>query len=168
MTTPFPQQVCNQKAVHCAHVINDTINKIRSEQIAPALEHVRTTCCRQSDKTTLYKQAKTIWQDLRASTAFRNLQDAIGTSPANALLILTAAPRVERQAVCGNEMCEAGERSTGNGSALGIPLAFEQKCIYQVNGKCVQYTIFAREDVLLTQYFYCSIDWASTGWKAHL
>ena len=55
-------------------------------------------------------------------------------------------------------MCEAGERSTGNGSALGTPLADEQKCAHQVNGKCVQYAVFARERVFHIQYFYCSID----------
>ena len=58
-------------------------------------------------------------QDLSAALATRNLQDAIGNSGSNQLFILQSADVVERQAVCGNLVCEAGERPSTNNSANG-------------------------------------------------
>ena len=52
--------------------------------------------------------------------AARNLQDAIGDSGSNQLFILQSADVVERQAICDNLVCEAGERpSTANGANGG-------------------------------------------------
>ena len=59
-------------------------------------------------------------QDLSAAMASRNLTDSIGDSGANQLFILQSVETVERQAVCGNLVCEAGERpSTSNGANGG-------------------------------------------------
>ena len=52
--------------------------------------------------------------------ATRNLQDSIGSSGTNQVFILQSADLVERQAVCGNLVCEAGERpSSVDGSNGG-------------------------------------------------
>ena len=60
-------------------------------------------------------------QDLGAALAARNLQDAIGNSGSNQLFILQSADVVERQAICDNQVCEAGERSSSaNGANGGI------------------------------------------------
>ncbi len=57
----------------------------------------------------------TLLQDLRASIATSNLQKATGKSAANQLFVLQNATLVEREAICGNLVCEAGERSVGTG-----------------------------------------------------
>ncbi len=61
-----------------------------------------------------------VMQDLSAALATRNLQDSIGDSGTNQVFILQSADLVERQAVCGNLVCEAGERpSSVDGSNGG-------------------------------------------------
>ncbi|DBA71983.1 TPA: hypothetical protein ACH3X2_010728 [Trebouxia sp. C0005] len=58
--------------------------------------------------------------DLSAALATRNLQDSVGSSGTNQVFILQSADLVERQAVCGNLVCEAGERpSSADGSNGG-------------------------------------------------
>lgn len=59
-------------------------------------------------------------QDLRASIATSNLQKATGQSAANQLFVLQNATLVEREAICGNLVCEAGERSTGTGEGATL------------------------------------------------
>ena len=64
-------------------------------------------------------------QDLRASIATVALQNAIGAASANDLFILTSVALVERTAVCGNQVCEPGERVPA-GSGIGahaLPLS---------------------------------------------
>ena len=61
-------------------------------------------------------------QDLRASVATVALQSAIGAASANELFILTSTSLVERTAVCGNQVCEPGER-VPTGSGIGRLLA---------------------------------------------
>ena len=58
-------------------------------------------------------------QDIRAASATRALQDAAGQASNNALLVLLGAPLVARAAVCGNQVCEAGERAPASTSNLG-------------------------------------------------
>lgn len=59
-------------------------------------------------------------QDLSAALATRNLQDSIGSSGSNQVFILQSADLVQRQGVCGNLVCEAGERpTTSNGATTG-------------------------------------------------
>ena len=58
-------------------------------------------------------------QDLSAALATRNLQDSIGDSGSNQVFILQSADLVERQAVCGNLVCEAGERPSSIDGANG-------------------------------------------------
>lgn len=60
-----------------------------------------------------------ILQDLGAALAARNLQDAIGNSGSNQLFILLTADVVERQAICDNQVCEAGERPSSVNGANG-------------------------------------------------
>ena len=57
-------------------------------------------------------------QDLRAALATRRLQDAVGQTASNQLFILQAPTTVARVSVCGNQVCEHGERPT-NGTANG-------------------------------------------------
>ena len=57
-------------------------------------------------------------QDLRSSIATSNLQKATGQSAANQLFVLQNATLVEREAICGNLVCEAGERSSGTGEGM--------------------------------------------------
>ena len=59
-----------------------------------------------------------IAQDLRSSIATSNLQKATGQSAANQLFVLQNATLVEREAICGNLVCEAGERSSGTGEGM--------------------------------------------------
>ena len=71
-------------------------------------------------------------QDLGAALAARNLQDAIGNSGSNQLFILQSADVVERQAICNNQVCEAGERpSSANGAnggtAHSVNLSYAEK-----------------------------------------
>ena len=61
-------------------------------------------------------------QDLRAALATRRLQDAVGQTASNQLFILQAPTTVARVSVCGNQVCEHGERPT-NGTANGGELA---------------------------------------------
>lgn len=58
-------------------------------------------------------------QDLSAALATRNLQDSIGSSGADQLFTLESAELVERQSICGNLVCEAGERPTTTNGANG-------------------------------------------------
>ena len=58
-------------------------------------------------------------QDLRAAQATRALQDAAGQASPNQLLVLLGAPLVERGAICGNQVCEPGERAPAGASGLG-------------------------------------------------
>ena len=58
-------------------------------------------------------------QDLSAALATRNLQDSIGSSGANQLFTLESAELVERESICGNLVCEAGERPTTTNGANG-------------------------------------------------
>ncbi|KAL3138790.1 hypothetical protein ABBQ32_005632 [Trebouxia sp. C0010 RCD-2024] len=57
--------------------------------------------------------------DLSAALATRNLQDSIGSSGADQLFTLESAELVERQSICGNLVCEAGERPTTTNGANG-------------------------------------------------
>lgn len=56
-------------------------------------------------------------QDLRASIATRNLQNVVGEASSNQLFILTALPEVRREALCGNQVCESGERPSSGGTS---------------------------------------------------
>lgn len=71
-------------------------------------------------------------QDLSAAVATRNLQDSIGSAGSNQLFILRSADLVERRSICGNLVCEAGERPTttngANGGAQLPPLADPTAC----------------------------------------
>lgn len=58
-------------------------------------------------------------QDLRAALATRRLQDASGQASPNQLLVLLDTPLVERTAICGNQVCESGERAPATASGLG-------------------------------------------------
>jgi len=58
-------------------------------------------------------------QDLRAAAATRALQDAAGQSASNQLFVLLGAPLVARAAVCGNQVCEPGERTIAGPNSLG-------------------------------------------------
>ena len=60
-------------------------------------------------------------QDLRASIATVSLQNAIGAASANQLFILLSVSLVDRVAVCGNLVCEPGER-VPTGSSIGAAL----------------------------------------------
>ena len=60
-------------------------------------------------------------QDLRAAQATRQLQDAIGQTSGNQLLVLQDVPRVQRTAICGNQVCEPGERTIAGPNNLGEP-----------------------------------------------
>ena len=60
-------------------------------------------------------------QDLRAAAATRHLQDAIGQGSANQLFVLVSVSLVERSAICGNQVCEAGERAPADINNLGGP-----------------------------------------------
>lgn len=60
-------------------------------------------------------------QDLRAAAATRHLQDAIGQGSANQLFVLLGVSLVERSAICGNQVCEAGERAPADINNLGGP-----------------------------------------------
>lgn len=77
-------------------------------------------------------------QDLGAALAARNLQDAIGNSGSNQLFILQSADVVERQAVCDNQVCEAGERpSTANGANGGMHAVLPADCMcYLLPANC--------------------------------
>jgi hypothetical protein len=59
------------------------------------------------------------WQDLRAAQATRALQDAAGQTSGNQLLVLLDAPLVQREAMCGNQVCEPGERTIAGPNNLG-------------------------------------------------
>ena len=58
-------------------------------------------------------------QDLRAAQATRQLQDSIGQTSGNQLLVLQDVPRVQRTAICGNQVCEPGERTIAGPNNLG-------------------------------------------------
>jgi hypothetical protein len=58
-------------------------------------------------------------QDLRASAATRALEDALGAAAGSTLFLLAGVRRVARAAVCGNQVCEAGERAPAANSTLG-------------------------------------------------
>ena len=58
-------------------------------------------------------------QDLRAAQATRQLQNAIGQTSGNELLVLQDVPRVQRAAICGNQVCEPGERTIAGPNNLG-------------------------------------------------
>lgn len=58
-------------------------------------------------------------QDLRAAAATRLLEDALGAAAGNQLFLLAGVRRVARAAVCGNQVCEAGERAPAANSTLG-------------------------------------------------
>lgn len=60
------------------------------------------------------------WQDLRAAQTTRKLQDAMGQTSGNQLLVLLDAPLVQRTAICGNQVCEPGERAITGPSNLGV------------------------------------------------
>lgn len=61
-------------------------------------------------------------QDLSAAVATRNLQDSIGSAGSNQVFMLQSADLVERRSICGNLVCEAGERpTTTNGANGGAP-----------------------------------------------
>ncbi|KAK9815540.1 hypothetical protein WJX72_005402 [[Myrmecia] bisecta] len=60
-------------------------------------------------------------QDLRTSLATERLQAAVGQASTNQLFILTALPLVERAAICGNQVCEAGERAPSTATESGCP-----------------------------------------------
>ena len=60
-------------------------------------------------------------QDLRAAQATRQLQDAVGQTSGNQLLVLQDVPRVQRTAICGNQVCEPGERTIAGPNNLGEP-----------------------------------------------
>ena len=74
---------------------------------------------RQSTDGTACALAVAPAQDIRAASATRALQDAAGQASNNALLVLLGAPLVARAAVCGNQVCEAGERAPASTSNLG-------------------------------------------------
>ncbi|KAK9836307.1 hypothetical protein WJX81_004003 [Elliptochloris bilobata] len=57
--------------------------------------------------------------DLRASAATRHLEDALGNAAGNQMFLLAGVRRVARTAVCGNQVCEAGERAPAANSTLG-------------------------------------------------
>lgn len=87
----------------------DYYNK-KGHRLVPELENGRA----------LVASLAAVAQDLGAALAARNLQDAIGDSGSNQLFILQSADVVERQAICDNLVCEAGERpSTANGANGG-------------------------------------------------
>jgi hypothetical protein len=56
---------------------------------------------------------------LRAARATRTLEDAARQASPNQLLVLLGAALVERSALCGNQVCEAGERAPAGASGLG-------------------------------------------------
>ena len=86
----------------------------------------------QSTASTIFskcQQGSEYLQDLRASLATRRLQDAVGEASANTLFILAASPQIQRKALCGNQVCEAGERyappgTTGKGASHSVPPTF--------------------------------------------
>ncbi|KAK9917449.1 hypothetical protein WJX75_004476 [Coccomyxa subellipsoidea] len=59
--------------------------------------------------------------DLRAALATRALQDAQGQASANQLFVLLGSPLVARAAICGNQVCEPGERAPVDANNLGCP-----------------------------------------------
>ena len=58
-------------------------------------------------------------QDLRAALATRALQDAVGQGSASQLFVLVGTPLVARAAICGNQVCEPGERAPADANNLG-------------------------------------------------
>ena len=58
-------------------------------------------------------------QDLSAAQATRKLQDAAGQTSGNQLLVLLDAPLVQRTPICGNQVCEPGERTIAGPNNLG-------------------------------------------------
>ena len=58
-------------------------------------------------------------QDLSAAQATRKLQDASGQTSGNQLLVLLDAPLVQRTPICGNQVCEPGERTIAGPNNLG-------------------------------------------------
>ena len=60
-------------------------------------------------------------QDISAAQATRKLQDAAGQTSGNQLLVLLDAPLVQRASICGNQVCEPGERTIAGPNNLGAP-----------------------------------------------
>ena len=60
-------------------------------------------------------------QDLSAAGSTRKLQDAAGQTSRNQLLVLLDAPLVQRMPICGNQVCEPGERTIAGPNNLGAP-----------------------------------------------
>ena len=75
----------------------------------------------------------------------RNLQDSIGSSGSNQVFILQSADLVQRQGICGNLVCEAGERPvTANGATTGnspdneyLPVTRYQLQVLLLGATCV-------------------------------
>ncbi|BDA48393.1 probable disintegrin and metalloproteinase with thrombospondin mo at N-terminal half [Coccomyxa sp. Obi] len=59
--------------------------------------------------------------DLRAAQATRALQDAVGQGSASQLFVLVGTSLVARAAICGNQVCEPGERAPADANNLGCP-----------------------------------------------
>ena len=60
-----------------------------------------------------------MWQDLSAAQAMRKLQDAAGQTSGNQLLVLLDVPLVQQAPICGNQVCEPGERTIAGPNNLG-------------------------------------------------
>ena len=68
-------------------------------------------------------------QDLKAAQATRQLQDAIGRTPGNQLLVLQDVRQVQRTAICGNQVCEPGERTIEGPNNLGEPASADPSLV---------------------------------------
>ena len=68
------------------------------------------------------RQSQGMLQDLRASLATSRLQDAVGEASDNRLFILSSIKGVRRSSLCGNQVCEAGERYSIQGPT-GLPFS---------------------------------------------
>jgi hypothetical protein len=62
----------------------------------------------------------------------------MGQASAGQLFVLLDVPLVERAAICGNQVCEAGERAPAGTNILGVPrshwctrqgLGFLERCV---------------------------------------
>ncbi|CAL5224259.1 g6916 [Coccomyxa viridis] len=73
------------------------------------------------DLTATPSGASSATMDLSAAQATRKLQDAAGQTSGNQLLVLLDAPLVQRTPICGNQVCEPGERTIAGPNNLGCP-----------------------------------------------
>ena len=67
-------------------------------------------------------------QDLSAAQATRKMQDAAGQTSGNHLLVLLDATLLQRTSICGNQVCEPGERTIAGPNNLGAPAPSQLLC----------------------------------------